>query len=78
MRQSETEQTQRQRESCRKEQWGARLRPAFGTNRDSTWPTINPATIQPIVPKTRSRGKSRAPSGTLANVIEFESTSVGE
>ena len=37
----------------------------------------NPATIQPTVPSTRTRGKSRAASGIWSNEIELLSASVG-
>ena len=40
-------------------------------------PMIIPATIQPIVPSTRTRGNSRAGSFMLWNEIELVSASVG-
>ena len=43
----------------------------------STFPTMIPATIQPIVPSTRISGKSRAGSCTWWNEIELVSDSVG-
>ena len=41
-------------------------------------PTIQLATIQPTVPKTRMPGKSRPPSGTWAKAMALDRASVGE